>query len=116
MKINEKSAAQSLSALGHEARIKVFRLLVRAGEDGLNVGEISSFLGLPASTLAHHLSTLVEGGLVIQERQGREIISRADYAVTTAHLAKTQILTQASTAMLAQANALPEVVLQLLQR
>tara|TARA_E500000331_G_scaffold310392_1_gene317114 strand:- start:723 stop:1040 length:318 start_codon:yes stop_codon:yes gene_type:complete len=83
MKINEKSAAQSLSALGHEARIKVFRLLVRAGEDGLNVGEISSFLGLPASTLAHHLSTLVEGGLVIQERQGREIISRADYAVTT---------------------------------
>ena len=83
MKINEKSAAQSLSALGHEARIKVFRLLVRAGEDGLNVGEISSFLGLPASTLAHHLSTLVEGGLVLQERQGREIISRADSAVTT---------------------------------
>ena len=83
MKINEKSAAQSLSALGHEARIKVFRLLGRAGEDGLNVGEIGSLLGLPASTLAHHLSTLVQGGLVIQERRGREIINRADYAATT---------------------------------
>ena len=83
MAINEKSAAQSLSALGHEVRIKVFRLLVRAGEGGLNVGEIGSLLGLPASTLAHHLSTLVQGGLVIQERRGREIINRADYAATT---------------------------------
>ena len=86
MRVDETSAARSLAALGHEARIKVFRLLVRAGEEGLNVGDIGCHLGLPASTLAHHLSTLVQGGLVIQERRGREIISRADYAATTALL------------------------------
>ncbi|MEX2615770.1 MAG: metalloregulator ArsR/SmtB family transcription factor [Alphaproteobacteria bacterium] len=87
MKIDETSAARSLSALGHEARLRVFRLLVRAGADGLNVGEIGSHVALPASTLAHHLSTLVQAGLVLQERQGREIINRADYAATTALVA-----------------------------
>jgi ArsR family transcriptional regulator len=82
MSFDESTAARSLSALGHEARLKVFRLLVRAGEDGLNVGEIGRHLGLPASTLAHHLSALVQAGLVVQERQGREIINRADYDAT----------------------------------
>ncbi len=71
--------ARSLSALGHEARLEIYRLLVRAGEDGLNVGEIGAHLKIPASTLAHHLSTLVTAGLVIQERQGREVVNRADY-------------------------------------
>jgi DNA-binding transcriptional ArsR family regulator len=71
--------ARSLSALGHEARLEIYRLLVRAGEDGLNVGEIGAHLKIPASTLAHHLSTLVAAGLVIQERQGREVVNRADY-------------------------------------
>ncbi len=84
MSIDETSAARSLSALGHEARLRVFRLLVRAGENGLNVGEIGKHVALPASTLAHHLSTLVQAGLVVQERQGREIINRADYTATTA--------------------------------
>lgn len=71
--------ARSLSALGHEARLEIYRLLVRAGEDGLNVGEIGAHLKIPASTLAHHLSTLVAAGLVIQERRGREVVNRADY-------------------------------------
>jgi len=71
--------ARALAALGHEARLAIYRLLVRAGEQGLNVGQIAQHLGLPASTLAHHLSTLVAAGLVIQERQGREVVNRADY-------------------------------------
>ena len=71
--------ARSLSALGHEARLEIYRLLVRAGEDGLNVGEIGAHLKIPASTRAHHLSTLVAAGLVLQERQGREVVNRADY-------------------------------------
>ena len=73
--------ARALAALGHEARLDIFRLLVRAGDEGLNVGEIAGHLRIPASTLAHHLSTLVAAGLVIQERQGREVVNRADYAV-----------------------------------
>lgn len=73
-------AAQALAALGHEARLGVFRLLVRSGPEGLTVGEISAHLGLPASTLAHHLRALVGAGLVVQERRGRQVISRVDFA------------------------------------
>lgn len=73
------SIARALAALGHETRLAVYRLLVRAGPDGLNVGEIGAHLDIPASTLAHHLGALVDSGLVAQERKGREIVSRADY-------------------------------------
>jgi DNA-binding transcriptional ArsR family regulator len=72
--------ARALAALGHEARLAIYRLLVRAGEAGLNVGDLGAHLKMPASTLAHHLSTLVAAGLVIQERRGREVVNRADYA------------------------------------
>ena len=84
MSETETSAAKAFSALGHEVRLKIFRLLVRAGDDGLNVGEIGVQLSMPPSTLAHHLSALVGAGLVVQERQGREIISRVDFRRTEA--------------------------------
>lgn len=71
--------ARALAALGHDARLSIFRLLVKAGDDGLRVGDIGEHLGLAPSTLAHHLSTLVEAGLVLQEKQGREVFNRADY-------------------------------------
>lgn len=74
-----ESYASALSALGHDARLCIFRLLVRAGDSGLTVGELVEGTDLPASTLAHHLKTLVASGLVIQERNGREVTSRVDY-------------------------------------
>ncbi|WP_424985136.1 ArsR/SmtB family transcription factor [Microbulbifer sp. S227A] len=73
------SVVRALAALGHDARLAIFRLLVRAGHDGLNVGEIGQELDMPASTLAHHLRSLVEAGLVVQERKGRQIVNRVDY-------------------------------------
>ena len=75
------SVARSLAALGHDTRLAIFRLLVRAGDDGLNVGEIGQHLDMAASTLAHHLGALVDAGLVIQERHGRQVVNRVDYAV-----------------------------------
>jgi ArsR family transcriptional regulator, arsenate/arsenite/antimonite-responsive transcriptional repressor len=69
----------ALAALGHEARLSVYRLLVKAGDAGLNVGQIADHLDLPASTLAHHLRALVHAGLVVQDKQGREIINRPDF-------------------------------------
>jgi len=72
--------AKSLAALGHDARLNVFQLLIRAGEDGLSVGEISRHLKLAPSTLAHHLRALVDARLVIQEKRGREVNNRADFA------------------------------------
>ncbi len=77
--MDEITAAKSLSALGHEARLSVYRLLVRAGDSGLNVGEIGQHLVIPPSTLAHHLSALVDVGLVRQMRSGREIRNYANY-------------------------------------
>jgi ArsR family transcriptional regulator, arsenate/arsenite/antimonite-responsive transcriptional repressor len=71
--------ARALAALGHDARLSIFRLLVRAGSEGLRVGEIGDHLNLAPSTLAHHLSTLVAAGLVLQERQGREVFNRVDF-------------------------------------
>lgn len=71
--------ARALAALGHDARLSIFRLLVKAGDSGLRVSDIADHLGLAPSTLAHHLSTLVDAGLVLQEKQGREVFNRVDY-------------------------------------
>ncbi|MDF1715961.1 MAG: metalloregulator ArsR/SmtB family transcription factor [Antarcticimicrobium sp.] len=71
--------ARALAALGHDARLSIFRLLVKAGDGGLRVGEIGQHLGLAPSTLAHHLSTLVDAGLVLQEKQGREVFNKVDF-------------------------------------
>ncbi|SEA18748.1 ArsR/SmtB family transcription factor [Rubrimonas cliftonensis] len=77
--MDDAAASAALAALGHEARLRLFRLLVRAGPDGLNVGEIGRHLGAAPSTLAHHLGALVAAGLVTQERRGRETVNRAAF-------------------------------------
>jgi DNA-binding transcriptional ArsR family regulator len=73
------SNACALAALGHDARLAIFRLLVKAGAEGLRVGDIGEHLGLAPSTLAHHLSTLVDAGLVLQDKRGREVFNKVDY-------------------------------------
>jgi DNA-binding transcriptional ArsR family regulator len=64
-------AARCLEKLGNPTRLEIFRLLVRAGPGGVAVGEIQDRLNVPGSTLSHHISHLVNAGLVNQERQGR---------------------------------------------
>ncbi len=64
-------AARCLEKLGNPTRLEIFRLLVRAGPAGATVGEIQDRLGIPGSTLSHHISHLVNAGLVNQEREGR---------------------------------------------
>lgn len=73
-------AARQLAELGNVHRLLAYRLLVKAGEEGLSVGDIQEHLGIPGSTLSHHLSRLVWAGLVIQERQGRSLRCRANFA------------------------------------
>jgi DNA-binding transcriptional ArsR family regulator len=77
--MDARIAARGLEALGNETRLEVFRLLVRAGEDGIAVGEIQARLGVPASTLSHHIAYLMKEGLVTQERRGRSLVCRAGY-------------------------------------
>ena len=81
--VTEELAAASLSALGNPTRLRLYRLLVRAGPSGVPVGEIVRMLGTPASTLAHHLACLTRAGLVEQEQRGREVRSRPDFAAMT---------------------------------
>jgi DNA-binding transcriptional ArsR family regulator len=78
--LTEAQAADAFAALGNRARLRLMRLLVRAGCDGLNVGDLGRRMKMPASTLAHHLSALVRAGLIAQERRGREVICTANFA------------------------------------
>ncbi len=77
--MNEHHAALCLSALGNPTRIKLFRLLVRAGVEGLNVGDLQRLLKVPASTLSHHIAALLKAGLLLQDRRGREVMCMANY-------------------------------------
>lgn len=72
--------ATCLEKLGNPTRLRIFRLLVRAGDSGLSVGEIQRHLGIPASTLSHHIFHLVTAGLVRQDREGRVLRCRASFA------------------------------------
>jgi DNA-binding transcriptional ArsR family regulator len=73
------SAVTALSALAHEGRLEVFRLLVRAGEEGLAAGEIARATGVLPNTLSSNLNILSGAGLVASRREGRSIIYTAAY-------------------------------------
>jgi ArsR family transcriptional regulator, arsenate/arsenite/antimonite-responsive transcriptional repressor len=63
--------AGMFAALGHEARLRIVRLLLSAHPVGRVVGEIQEELEIPASTLSHHLESLRHAGLVEQRREGK---------------------------------------------
>ena len=69
--MNLNQAARCLEKLGNPTRLEIYRLLVRAGPEGLPVGALQEHLEIPASTLSHHVSHLVNAGLVHQAREGR---------------------------------------------
>ena len=71
-------AISALSALSQESRLTVFRLLVRAGPDGLPAGEIARQISVPANTMSSHLAILSRAGLVTSRREGRSIIYAVD--------------------------------------
>jgi ArsR family transcriptional regulator, arsenate/arsenite/antimonite-responsive transcriptional repressor len=62
--------ADMFSAIGTEARLRIVRLLLSAHPDGMVVGELGDELGIPASTLSHHLDKLKNESLVQVRREG----------------------------------------------
>lgn len=79
MKLDD--AAARLEALGNPTRLRIYRALVKAGDAGLSVGKLQSKLDIAASTLSHHLKTMLIVGLISQERQSTTLICRANYEV-----------------------------------
>lgn len=73
-RVNLTEAAAAFAALGSEQRLGILQVLVRAGPDGLSMGELGTRSGITGSTLTHHLKLLTAAGLVEQAKAGRSII------------------------------------------
>ncbi|MGQ4584169.1 metalloregulator ArsR/SmtB family transcription factor [Lysobacter sp. F60174L2] len=82
MEMND--AIHALTALGHNTRLSVFRLLVEAGPAGRMAGDIAEALAVPPATLSFHLKELSAAGLVHGESQGRYVCYRADFGAMNA--------------------------------
>ncbi|OED43752.1 transcriptional regulator [Endozoicomonas sp. (ex Bugula neritina AB1)] len=65
--------------LGHPTRLTIFKRLVKSDHKGLGVGVLQEELGIPGSTLSHHISSLVSANLLCQERAGRILYCKANY-------------------------------------
>ena len=74
--MKEKAAVHALTALAHEARLRIFRALVGAGPEGLTPSVLAAMLDIAASTLSFHLKELSNADLVSVERDGRQLFYR----------------------------------------
>jgi ArsR family transcriptional regulator len=81
--MESKAAASALSALAHEGRLGIFRMLVRKGADGMAAGEIARAAGILPNTLSASLNILSHADLIVSRREGRSIIYTANYGVMT---------------------------------
>jgi DNA-binding transcriptional ArsR family regulator len=72
-------AVAALSALAHEHRLTVYRLLVERGPEGLPAGVIAQRVGLVPSSLTFHVQALQRAGLITQRRVSRQVFYAADF-------------------------------------
>ena len=79
MKLDD--AANILAKIGNPTRLKIVRLLVRAGDNGLAVGKIQKKLNIPGSTLTHHITHLKSAGVIRQQRQQATLICKMEFDV-----------------------------------
>jgi ArsR family transcriptional regulator, arsenate/arsenite/antimonite-responsive transcriptional repressor len=86
VQLEETAVVKALSALAQPQRLRAFRALVVAGEQGLTPGALSALLDIAPSGLSFHLKELTHSGLVSAEPRGRNLIYRAAYAQMNALL------------------------------
>lgn len=68
-----ETVAKALKELGHPTRLLIFKRLVKSGHQGIAVGKVQQELGIPGSTLSHHIASLASAGLIKQRREGRTL-------------------------------------------
>ncbi len=76
--MDEDVAVKALAALAQSSRLKVFRAIVGTGPEGIQPGQLSAALDIPANTLSFHLKELHHAALVSVQREGRFLRYRAD--------------------------------------
>lgn len=81
--MDTRNAVAALSALAHEGRLAVFRMLVQAGPEGVAAGEIARRMDVLPNSLSANLNVLSHAGLVTSRRDGRSIIYAAQYPAMT---------------------------------
>lgn len=74
MAIELEQAVTALSALAHESRLALFRILIQQGPEGLSAGVLANHLGIRPPVLSFHLAQLRRARLVVSRRSGRSII------------------------------------------
>ncbi len=79
MSMDIDAAARLFAELGNRTRLDVLLLLIKAGPEGLSIGDIQAELDIPLSTLSFHLRGLSGTGLIEQEKQGRSVICRPNF-------------------------------------
>lgn len=77
--MEEKQVIKALSALAQINRLQIFRSLVVKGAEGLTPAQLAQEMAMPANTLSFHLKELMHADLISQERNGRNLIYRAQY-------------------------------------
>lgn len=80
--MENKAAVRAFLALGQETRLNIFRLIVQRGDTGLCPSQLQELLGIPAATLSFHLRELCVAGLLLVQRQSRNLVYRADAEFT----------------------------------
>lgn len=102
--MEEAAVVKALAALAQDTRLRVFRLLVVAGPEGLTPGQMSEELDTAPTALSFHLKELSHAGLVAAERDGRHLIYRASIPLMnnllgflTAHCCQGQACLEVST-------------------
>ncbi len=85
--MTEAQALEAFSALSQETRLRVLRLLVKAGPEGLAAGAIGEAVGASSSRMSFHLNHLEQAGLVRSRREARSIIYSAAFPTLSALVA-----------------------------
>ncbi|KPZ68419.1 MULTISPECIES: helix-turn-helix transcriptional regulator [Shewanella] len=73
------TVAKTLKELGHPTRLTIYNKVIRAGFQGIAVGSLQESLGIPGSTLSHHIASLASAGLISQRREGRTLFCVAEF-------------------------------------